>query len=303
MRNGDAYIVVEHTDETSDILNLNFSEIIVYFNVDTKEGLYANAIDQSIDEYPDISSENLTKLRAQLRQAHSNYVSCELSSVRSKDFANRNTIGTITKEKTVAIYCRVKGHIPYGEETFLTKVGDYRTDIRPAFIFAAHKEVSIGSGIKAVDIELCGTLGPFYDHPRTQMTYALSAAHCFVTPIQLSKMIEHEGHAPDKFEIRIEYSENMMRPIELINCQFQEDTPMEVNDSSYEAAEAMEVDHDTNIGYLETVVWRSGSDKNGMPGVDISAIRIRDEKCLSGYFDGPPKPEVEMELGMLLWMA
>ena len=306
MRNGDAHIVVEYAEESSEILTLDISEIIVYFNVDTKEGLYANTIDQAIEEYPSITQDELTKLRADLRKCHSNYVCCELSSVRSKGFTNRKTIGTITKEKTVAIYCRVKGHIPYGEKQFRRKVDEYWTDIRPAFIFAAHKEVNIGAEIKAVDINLCGTLGPFYDHPRTQLTYALSAAHCFVTPNQLCEMIKKNDHDPHKFEIRLEFSEKEMPPIEMIHCHQQDDTAMEVEESGSETEQAMDVDLDTNIGDLEKLVWLSGydgeNDGKGKAGVDISAIRVRDKNCLSGCFDGPPNPEVELEFGRYIFV-
>ena len=291
--------IVEHDNDQTSIVNEQISDAITYYNIYSVEGLYANHLDQleGIAKPPCIIRERLHEIRKYLQKNHSNFVSCELSSVRCSGFTH-SCEGSIKEEPTVAIYCRVKGFVPLYEEKFPSQFDGYKTDIRPGFIFLC-KEISSGMPIYHNKDVGYGSLGPIYEHPFSKKAYALSAGHNFFTSSFFAHQLQASNQQLDNFLIDIDFSvERTYASLksEVINIQEHTDA-MDIDeddDSKIEAQirnkELIEIRSDNivydvqsgrKIGNIERVMLRSGKNvaknEDGQSGIDICTIRLDED--------------------------
>ena len=297
MLNQDPVFIVEHDDDGASIADEHISDSIVYYSVDSVEGLYTNSFDQALNEYPNMLHAKLKNIRTDLRRKHSNYVSCELSSVKSSGFEH-DKLGTMRKEQTIAIYCRIKGYIPWNEEKFPSEIHGYKTDIRPGFTFLC-TTISSGMDVYALDVPFYGTLGPFFENPKTKDVYALSAAHCFFTPDVFARKLKENNQQIQNFEFDFcpEKATKFVSICKPTNEQLTFHEPMEV-DEDYDTP--MDVDQSV-IGYVERVVFRAGKEESNDGiihcGIDICTIKIKQDIQLHGNFPGPLPEGITQEYG------
>ena len=237
--------IVEHDDDQTSIRDEHISEVIYYYNIHSIEGLYANHLDQleGIGKPPCISRERLREIIYYLRNNHSNFVSCELSSVRCSGFTGEQE-GSIKEEPTIAIYCRVKGFVPFNEKKFRSEFDGFKTDIRLGFIFACN-DISSGRAIYHDKSLGFGSLGPIFVHPFNKKSYALSAAHIFFTSKFFVQKLQDNGQQSDDFIIDFKYSSdstglnsdtiNDQLTTEQMDVDENDDTMMEVDEPQSQA--------------------------------------------------------------------
>ena len=114
---------------------------------------------------------------------HSNLVFIDVSAFKSSGFGT--SAARLEEQLTIVIYCRIKGHIPLGEQEFPRKLGKFKTDIRMGMLFSAslptehHDNLRAGCCISGIE-PFCSTLGAFFKLPGNNKFHSWSCAHGFI---------------------------------------------------------------------------------------------------------------------------
>ena len=93
---------------------------------------------------------------------HSNVNMIMGSAFKSTGFGTEDHV--IVRKACVTLYCYHKGYVPFGEESFPDKIGEYDTDVREGYCCFAANPLNIGDGISKRRSQI-GTLGGFVDLP------------------------------------------------------------------------------------------------------------------------------------------
>ncbi|XP_061185256.1 uncharacterized protein LOC133193326 [Saccostrea echinata] len=129
-------------------------------------------------ENENLSSIHISKTDIRvLMETHSNITLISASSVKSIGYDSTSPKPPI-KMKTVVIYCRVKGIIPFGESMFPKHIGGFQVDVRESVVsFAAgHEGLRMGDRIEPTGDKSFGTLGGFINIDDNRLGF-ITCAH------------------------------------------------------------------------------------------------------------------------------